>query len=137
MELQLARTFDSIAEIHSTIDGFCRKRSISASSVFAVQLAVEEFFTNLVKYNQGGGETIQFDVDLVGDRLIIQLIDHDVGCFDPALVPPMDVSTPLALRNPGGLGLHLIRSYLDDFTYDYSDRTLRITAVKNLEAQDV
>jgi len=137
LELRLPRTFDSIAEIHTAIDGFCAQQAVAESVVFAVQLTVEEVFTNLVKYNRGGGKTIQIDLDRVDDRLIIRLIDHDVDFFDPAHAPPVDVAAPLAARRPGGLGLHLIRSYLDELDYEYTDRTLRITAVKVLEAQDV
>jgi anti-sigma regulatory factor (Ser/Thr protein kinase) len=33
----------------------------------------------------------------------------------------------------GGLGIHLVKSLFDTLTYEYSDRTLFITAVKNLE----
>lgn len=134
MELRLARSFDSIAEIHAAIAGFCVRHAIDESAVFAVQLAVEEVFTNLVKYNGGDGETIQIDLDRIDDRLIIHLIDHDVDFFDPAHSPPVDVAAPLEARRPGGLGLHLIRSYVDELDYEYVDRTLRITAVKVLEA---
>jgi anti-sigma regulatory factor (Ser/Thr protein kinase) len=137
LELRVARTFEAIAGIHTAIEDFCAQRAISESATFAVKLVVEELFTNLVKYNRGGGETILLGLERTDDRLIIRLTDHDVDSFDPAQVPPVDVSAPLATRRAGGLGLHLVRSYVDEFDYEYTDRTMRITAIKILEADDV
>ncbi len=132
MKLRLARTIESVAELHDGIGDFCARHEIAESTAFAVQLAVEELFTNLVRHNRGG-ETIQFDIERVGDHLVIHLIDHDVDLFDPAQVPAVDVTAPLAARRPGGLGLHLIHTYLDEVDYDHVDRLLRITAIKVLE----
>ena len=137
MELRVARNFEAIAGIHAVIEDFCERRAISESAAFAVNLVVEELFTNLVKYNRGGGQTILLELERADDRLVIRLTDYDVDSFDPAQVPPVDVSAPLATRRAGGLGLHLVRSYVDEFDYEYTDRTMRITAIKILEADDV
>ena len=49
MKLELAHTLDSVAEIHAAIAAYCRDHEVADAAVFAVQLAVEELFTNLTQ----------------------------------------------------------------------------------------
>jgi serine/threonine-protein kinase RsbW len=133
LKLELARSLAAVVEIHDAIAAYCADHGVGEAAVFAVQLAVEELFTNLVRHNRGGGETIVLEFERAGDHLAIMLVDRDVDRFDPAEVPAVDVNAPLEARRPGGLGLHLVRTYLDDVSYRYADRTLRITARKDLE----
>jgi len=57
--------------------------------------------------------------------------------FDLSEAAPVDIHLPLAQRKVGGLGLHLVRNLVDELRYEYDDRTLSVTAIKNLEQGDV
>ena len=65
----------------------------------------------------------------------VDLVDTDVEPFDPktAEVPPVDAG--IGERRPGGLGIYLVRSMVDDLNYDYETegRRMRITVTKTLE----
>jgi len=137
VELRLARTFDAIAQLHAAIAAFCAREAVAPDDEFAGQLAAEELFTNLVKYNAGGREAIRFALERQANRLALRLVDPDAARFDPAQVPPVDVAAPLAERRAGGLGLHLVRAYVDELTYRHDARTLTITARRTLEAGHV
>lgn len=137
MELRVARQIAALDEIHAFIADFCTRREITAATTFAIQLVSEELFTNLVKYNRGGGDTVLLGIERDSERVVIRLTDDDVDAFDPALAPLVDVAAPLSQRRAGGLGLHLVRAYVDKIDYEYRERTMRITAIKLLEAHDV
>jgi anti-sigma regulatory factor (Ser/Thr protein kinase) len=51
--------------------------------------------------------------------------------------PDADVRLPIDQRQPGGLGLHLVRELLDSLEYEYSpaDRQSRITFRKTVTEQ--
>ena len=133
MEAEFARNLDALEALFSFVERFARSRPLDEATAFAVQLAVEELFTNLVRHNKGGAEQIAVRLELDGGRLLIALTDFDVDPADPAAETSPTVLLPLAERPVGGLGIHLVRSMFDSLTYEYRDRTLHVTAVKNLE----
>jgi anti-sigma regulatory factor (Ser/Thr protein kinase) len=94
-----------------------------------VDLVVEELFTNIVKYGRASGTMISIDIRQLARGVRVTLTDPDAEYFDPQRAPPPDVGAPLERREPGGLGLHLVRGLVDTLEYRYSreERTGRIT----------
>jgi anti-sigma regulatory factor (Ser/Thr protein kinase) len=94
-----------------------------------VDFVVEELFTNMVKYGRGSAAPILIGVDGQGGHAVVTLVDRDVEPFDPNGAPDVDVGRPIEAREPGGLGLHLIRKLTDRVQYDYAPerRESRIT----------
>jgi serine/threonine-protein kinase RsbW len=137
MEKTFDRELSVLDDIFVFIDDFIGANSLSDDVAFSVRLAVEELFTNLVRHNSGGGDTINVELTRDGALLVIELTDFDVEPFDITKTSPVDVREALMDRRIGGLGVHLVRSVVDKLTYEYSDRTLRVTAIKKVEGKDV
>jgi serine/threonine-protein kinase RsbW len=129
-----ARTYDELERLLTTVGDFCARYGVAEAVVFALQLTAEELFTNLVRHNQGGSDHILFDLERTTDGIVMRLTDHDVDAFDITQAPAVDVTAPLSQRQAGGLGVHLVKTYMDDLVCEYNDRTMRITATKRLEA---
>lgn len=102
-----------------------------------VDFAIEEMFVNMVKYNTETDSDIEIVLAPVDDGVKVSLIDHNVDRFDPSAHTPVDVDAPLEDRTPGGLGVFLTLKLVDSFTYDYHNRTSKITFIKRQEAADV
>jgi serine/threonine-protein kinase RsbW len=119
------------------VGAFCTASKIGDATAFALKLATEELFTNFVRHNRGGGEHIELELVRTGQEVVLTMTDADVDPFDAVDVPAPDVTLSAQERTPGGLGLHLVRSYMDDLQYSHNDRTLRVTARKRLEGSDV
>jgi anti-sigma regulatory factor (Ser/Thr protein kinase) len=72
----------------------------------------------------------------------VTLIDHDVEPFDVTRAPDVDIHAPIGEREPGGLGLHLIRRMADSVHYEYATETresritLRITGAGSTARRD-
>jgi anti-sigma regulatory factor (Ser/Thr protein kinase) len=64
--------------------------------------------------------------------LSVRLADPDSHFFDVTAAPDADVNAGAEQREPGGLGLHLIRRLVDSLEYDYSGRRSLITFRKRL-----
>jgi len=129
VEARFARTFDAIpALVAFAEDAFARLR-IDPSLRTAVDLALEELFTNMVKYGRGSRADIAIAMAAIDGGVEVALVDRDVEPFDPTSRPPVDVEAPIESREPGGLGVHLIRRMADSVEYEYNtvSRESRIT----------
>ena len=137
MEVQIKREIAVLDQIFSALDDFIEETGLGDSVAFGTRLTVEELFTNLVRHNKGGSDHIAISVEIESGKLVIALEDYDVEPVDMRDIKPADLAEPWESRRAGGFGIHLIRNFVDDLNYEFRDGTLRITAVKNLEEEDV
>jgi anti-sigma regulatory factor (Ser/Thr protein kinase) len=124
-----ARRVDALPHIVAfTAEAFAQE-AIDPRLRLAVDFAVEELFTNMVKYGASSTADVRIDVAAIDGGVEVTLTDYDVEPFDVTRAPDADVGLPIEARQPGGLGLHLIRRLVDAIEYDYSkeQRRSRIT----------
>jgi anti-sigma regulatory factor (Ser/Thr protein kinase) len=128
-----ARGIESLDRVFALADEFFSSAHVDPSHRYAVNFALEELFTNFVKYNATGRSDISVRLAASDDDLTITMTDHDCDAFDVTCdAPAVDIDRPLAERAPGGLGLHLVRNMVDRIDYAHADRTGTITLHKNL-----
>ena len=80
-----------------------------------------------------GTDVIEIEIELEDDLLTIRLTDRDTKPFDGNSLGDVDTEAPLMEREPGGLGIHLVKKMADGLDYDYDEGTLVVTARKRLE----
>jgi phosphoserine phosphatase len=114
------RSFDSIENIFAFTSEVFAREAIDAELLPVVDLAVEELFTNMVKYSTMSRAAVRIDLAKVDDGVEVTLTDYDVEPFDVTQAPDVDIEAPIEQRKPGGLGLHLIRRLVDCIEYEYS-----------------
>jgi sigma-B regulation protein RsbU (phosphoserine phosphatase) len=114
------RSFGSLQAIFAFTADFCSRHGVDPGLVSTVDFVAEELFTNMVKYSPEGGHEVRIDMTAIAGGVEMALTDYDVGQFDVTRAPDVDISRPIEQRQPGGLGLHLIRRMVDSMTYEYS-----------------
>jgi serine/threonine-protein kinase RsbW len=74
---------------------------------------------------------------LSGDTTRVKLVLEERGVrpFDPTNIPARDIDKPASERRPGGLGVHLVRTLMDDFRYRHHDGVTTITVSRKLGAR--
>ena len=89
------------------------------STVFQLNLALEEAFVNVVDYAYPGknGMPVQLNMDGKGETLIFTLIDEGEP-FDPTTLEAPDTSLPAEERPIGGLGVFLVKQIMDEVRYE-------------------
>ena len=111
--------------------GFLRRHGLADGPLFTAQLALEEIVTNAVRH-AGGDEderaSRKVAVHLTLDAEAVWIVIEDQGRpFDPlADAPVPDLTSPLAERVPGGLGLFLVRAMVHDLGYEREGATNRV-----------
>ena len=128
MEHSFARRIDALDDIFEFLHQAGITMGVPTPVKFSMNLVVEELFTNMVRHHLEGSKDISVKVDREGDHLQLSITDFDVDDFDITRVPEVDTTAPLAERQPGGLGLHLVRRMTDDLSYSYENRNRTIKA---------
>lgn len=115
------RSFDSIAPMVAFSAEAFDRLGLDRAHLATVDFAVEELFTNMVKYATGSASAVDVEIRAIAGGVEVTLVDHDVEPFDVTRAPDADVRAPVEARRPGGLGLHLVRRMVDAIEYRYVD----------------
>jgi serine/threonine-protein kinase RsbW len=140
MEQLFARRLGSLGAIFSFAGQFTAACGLSQKSKLRLQLVLEELFVNCVEHavkmpaagalgDTGHRDEIRIRLACAGSGIRFALTDFEVEPFDPQRIPTPDVSLPIANRQPGGLGLHLVREFADGFDHNYRDGELEISGL--------
>ena len=126
------RQVASLPAVFDFIDGFFESASIDGDHRVPVHFAVEELFTNLVKYSRGGTHDIEVELRREPGRLAVSLTDFGVEPFDIRRAPDARVDLGARDRTPGGLGIHILKRMVDGIDYEYADGRSTTTIFKDL-----
>lgn len=132
-EKAFKKNLNALDGIFDFTHAFLASNHIDEKFRFPIDLAIEELFTNMIKYNGESRHDIILSLHRHGNRLIISMTDRDVEAFDITQTGEVNTAKPLNDRQVGGLGLHLVKKMVDDIRYEYADRQSRIILTKNLE----
>ena len=115
------------------IGSVCEDMRFDELTTAGVNLAIEEAVVNVMNYAYPAGirSNILLEVVAEGDEVTFILRDNGVP-FDPTTVPEVDVSLPAEERSVGGLGIHLMRHYMDAISYERVDNQNVLTMKKKL-----
>jgi serine/threonine-protein kinase RsbW len=112
-----AARVDELDAIRNFVIETARALDANPTAIDDMVAAVDEAATNIILHGYAGRPgTIAIEIRRERSALVVFLRDHAPD-FDPTTVPPPDLNLPLEQRRLGGLGIHLIRAYIDRITY--------------------
>jgi sigma-B regulation protein RsbU (phosphoserine phosphatase) len=129
LQRSFARSIAALPEVVAFTGEAFEAGGLDARLRPVVDFALEELFTNMVKYSPTGVADVRIDLAAIDGGLDVVLTDFGVVAFDVTLAPDANVDAPIEHRQPGGLGLHLTRRLVDslEYAYDEQRRESRIT----------
>ena len=121
-EITLRTDLSELTPLAEFIGRFAIQESLPADAAFQIDLVLEELVTNCIVYGRpGDGDgTIRVQLERTGDLVEIDLVDDGVA-FDPRSAPEPDVDATLEERRVGGLGVFLVRQFVDELDYRRED----------------
>jgi serine/threonine-protein kinase RsbW len=130
-EITVAATIEQIPVISDFAERIMGVAGFDSRKAMEVLLVVEEACTNVVKYAYSGqAGTIHIVARVSGERL--ELIIEDRGIpFDPTTHIVALSQADTKDRPVGGLGIHLMRCFVDRMSFEFKDGKNVLTLVKN------
>jgi anti-sigma regulatory factor (Ser/Thr protein kinase) len=107
-----------IARLLQLVEDFGRAAGLVEDDTTDINLLLDEFVSNVIKYGYDDGleHQIQVTVKLEGRHLTMR-IEDDGKAFNPLEAPEPDLDLPIEERPIGGLGILVARTLADSIKY--------------------
>ena len=97
-----------------------------------LNVVVEELVVNVVNYSHSD----YLDVEIIRDEKSIVLRFHDSGVlFNPLKKDPPDFSIPFEEREIGGLGIFMVKEYMDEVGYEHAGGENILTVMRKIKTK--
>lgn len=123
-ELVVTSALDELPRVIDFVSQACEASAVPEDVVFACQLAADEACTNIMEHAYDGrtdGE-IRVSCWVSEDQVHLRLRDNGAA-FDPRMIETPDLEGNLTDRRIGGLGLHFMRSLMDEVRFEFDPTT--------------
>ena len=110
---------------------FAQKKGFNAETSYALVLVAEEILVNIVNYaypHKEGGE-VEIKLSISNNIFLICIIDEGVP-FNITSVKDPDITLTLAKRNIGGMGVYIVKSFMDEINYERNRNRNILTLAK-------
>ena len=127
-EIRISNNLNEIVVLASFIEELGEELSLPN-----INLALEEAVANIIMYAYPPKEQhiILLKVTSTEKQLIFLLTDKGAS-FDPTQVEEVDITLPIEERPIGGLGIFLIRSIMNEISYQRIDNENRLIMKKDI-----
>ena len=118
----------------SWMESIAADLNLADSKAFAMQVCLEELMSNIVQHGQsrsGSKPTqeapllISIKIDAFVGRTVMTVEDNGRP-FNVAKAPAKSINPPLDQIQPGGLGIHLIKSFASNVNYSRTAKGNRV-----------
>ena len=118
MEVRLTNKPEDRPRLVAQLQAFAQEQKLPPAVLQATDLSLEEHLTNVMSYGYEDKRSheILVRLEVNAGELLIE-VEDDGRPFDPLNRPAVDTSLPLDRKPIGGLGVHLIRHFMDHVDY--------------------
>jgi serine/threonine-protein kinase RsbW len=128
-KIQIQAQSEYLADLRSKLQGLMKTSGLDEKVIGEMSLAIDEAITNIIRhgYKNIPDGVIDLEYTDFPDRVEIVIEDHG-KLFNPLTIPTPE----LPPTKPGGLGVHFIRTLMDDVIYQIgTDKTNQLKLIKN------
>ncbi len=120
VELTVSSDLDGLPQVIDFVRQACTAAGLSDNAVFACELATDEACTNIIEHAYDGRSdgVIRVTCRTEPGAFVVQFHDQGVA-FDPSKIREPLLNEVLADRPLGGLGMHFMRSLMDEVRFDF------------------
>ena len=132
LALTLKNDPSEIARSAEAIEAYGESHGWPMKWIMNLNLSLDEVITNIVSYGYRDGEEHEIHITLTEEEGSLTVVLEDDGiAFDPlSEVPDPDLDAGVEERRIGGLGVHFVKSLMDEVAYERRDGCNRLTLIQ-------
>jgi sigma-B regulation protein RsbU (phosphoserine phosphatase) len=118
LDLEIKNQIAEMVVVEEEFETFAHKHNIPDEVRQKVSVVLDELLNNVISYAYRDEEEhiIEVQFVLTGNRLVTTIRD-DGSPFNPFGLEPPEINLAIEERQIGGLGIHLVRSMMDEYMY--------------------
>ena len=125
--LSVPGTADGAARVAEAVRAWSNGQDLSADTRDRLLTVLDELLSNVVRHAAPQQPTpIEVKVSC-GDGTLEARVSDEAAPFNPLLLPGPDTTSPLDSRQPGGLGVALVKALSDDVRYERAGHRNEVT----------
>jgi len=132
MEKRFAAEDGKLHEVIAFAEEEMETHNVDMKSRMAVDISLEELFVNIAHYAypEGSGE-VTVSIEIESNVIEITLTDQGIP-FNPLEISDPDIHADLMDRDIGGLGIYMVKKYMDECHYERRDNNNIFTMRKGV-----
>jgi len=136
LSIKLKNRLNELDKIKAAVSKISATANCSQRNSKEINLILEEIFTNVVNYGFDDDKEHDIDLALSWDECMLFIrIEDDGKPFDFTATADPDIKCPIQNRCIGGLGIHFIKHFMDDYQY-YRKKGKNIVVIKKNMTND-
>lgn len=128
---EFAAKKDSLNEILEFVDSELEKVSAPMKVMTQMDVSIEEIFVNIASYAYSDNANASAEIGVEASANQITVVFEDSGIpFDPLAKADPDITLSAEERGIGGLGIFMVKKFMDDVSYQRVDDKNILTILK-------
>ena len=124
---------DQLDHLAHSLEEISDEWKIPLNIALNLNLVLEELVTNIIFYGYEDKDEHEIRINLSYKNNTIKVqIEDDGRQFDPLQAPEPDTEKSIEERKIGGLGIHFVRTIMDDVNYLRLGNKNRLTMTKHI-----
>ncbi|MDQ0391153.1 ATP-binding protein [Labrys monachus] len=129
--IRLEPSVAAVPDMLDRVEAYAEASELPPKTAYRLAVVCEELVANVAMHGAGGedGATyVEIRAEREADRLRLS-VEDDGRPFDPLAAAAPDVSLALDDRDIGGLGIHFVRSLVQEIAYERREGRNCLTAL--------
>ena len=129
--LNLKNDLSELDKLHPFLEEIGQRMSVPKKCLFETNLTLEEVFSNIVSYgfSDRADHLIKITVTIGKGNLTVR-VEDDGRPFNPLKAKEPELPDDVEDCKPGGLGIHLIKHFMDEIRYQRHQKRNVLTMTK-------
>ncbi len=134
IDITIVNRGSELARVADLLDRLGAEHHLAPEVLADMQVALDEVVTNITEYAYTDNAEHKIHICFrVLDNVLEAVIEDDGAPFNPLAIPGPDISKPLRERRVGGVGIHFVRSLMDEVAYDRAGERNRLVLRKRFK----